>query len=708
MNLVTLKNWMLAGCVALGLVACGGGGSGGTPILGGGGTTNTSPTLVVGLSSTTVSGAAPVTVTATLKDGAGLALPNVVVAFTTTGSSGTFSANSALTDANGVATVTLSPASASATGADSVVATATVGTDKIIGSAGFSLVATTAKIVSFTSAAGGSAASPISAYGQTVLTIGLSGASPAAPVTLSLASACVSAGKATLSSTSLTATSNTVTVTYKDTGGCGSTTSADTLTASISGTTAQSQLQLFLSSPLANNIVFVSATPETIYLKGSGLTTSSQVVFQVNDAANNPLPNQVVRLGLSTFAGGLTIEGAQSTVTQTTDGQGRVTALVNSGTVPTPVRVTAALASGITTVSSNLAVAVGLPSQLNFSLAQQTINIEGYNVDGTPNVYSVLAADRSGNPVPVGTTINFWVEGGQVAATAQTTLISGLAKASASFVSQAPRPTDGRISVVAYALGEESFVDLNGNNVWDPGEPFQDLGDIVKDRLFDFNNFGYDPLTDEFISLSGVAAGSKACVDSSSTYPILKLIPDGADAWIPVRPNTCDGTWTSRTYVRRSIETVLSTSAAQALWGSKEGLSASCASVVKQNGSDPANRTPMPAVRGSDTWYAGAGVKNGALFFLASDANPIRFNPMASGTVIEAGSPSKGLTVKVVGGTPVANTADPFPGVAVTYTFADDADRPGNFALSFRSPGGLGTTYFITIDPNRGPPSTCP
>ena len=161
---------------------------------------------------------------------------------------------------------------------------------------------------------------------------------------------------------------------------------------------------------------------------------------------------------------------------------------VNSGTLPTPVRVNArcrAATPVIATVSSNLSVAVGLPSQLNFSLSQGTKNIEGYNIDGTPNTYQIIAADRSGNPVPAGTSINFVTEGGQVEAIKQTQLVSGIARTTANFVSSEPRPVDGRVTVTAYALGEESFLDLNGNNVRDAGESFQDLGNIFKDRNFD-------------------------------------------------------------------------------------------------------------------------------------------------------------------------------------------------------------------------------
>ena len=60
--------------------------------------------------------------------------------------------------------------------------------------------------------------------------------------------------------------------------------------------------------------------------------------------------------------GGLTLDGVSTTVTKTSDSNGLVTALVNSGTIPTPVRIRATLVtSAVTTSSSNLSVAVGLP-----------------------------------------------------------------------------------------------------------------------------------------------------------------------------------------------------------------------------------------------------------------------------------------------------------------------------------------------------------
>ncbi len=132
------------------LAACGGGGGssgasgfpgGGSGGGGGGGSTGV-PTLTVSLSSTTVTGAAPVTVTALLKDGAGVPVSGQVVNFSATGALGTFSPSSALTDATGSVTVKLAPASASANGADAVVAVATLNTINVTGTVGFQVIPT--------------------------------------------------------------------------------------------------------------------------------------------------------------------------------------------------------------------------------------------------------------------------------------------------------------------------------------------------------------------------------------------------------------------------------------------------------------------------------------------------------------------------------------------------------------------------------------
>lgn len=691
MHLTAAIAVVLAGCSA------GGGSPGATSSTSGATTTGT---LTEAISSSTVTSASPATVSATVRTSTGAAVAGTVVTFTT-GAIGSLSSTTALTNSSGVATVTLSPASSTSSGADTVVATATVGTASLTATQGYQLSATTAQFSSFVSNTGTSATDKLASYAQALLTVNLSGVSSAAPATLSLTSQCVAAGKATISPASVTNTSGTATFTYKDTGGCGSTLTTDTVTATISGSGTSSNDQIYLTPPTANSITFTSATPATIYLKGSGYTESSNVKFQIVDTDGNALPGQQVSLSLSTFAGGLQINQGTSAVTETSDASGYVSVIINSGTVPTPVRVVATLPSGVSTVSSQLSVATGLPTQLHFSLAQGTFNIEGADIDGTPNTYTVRAADRSGNPVPDGTAVLFWAEGGQIQATATTATVDGVSSATAQFVSQAYKPADGRVTVLAYAIGEESFIDLNGTNVYQVGDPFQDLGDIVKSRLFD--NI-YDPANDETISLSlsGGAAGTSVCNNDTANYPQFAF-----DQYTPVKPQTCDGVWSGKTYVRKAAETVFSTSAANPLWASTAGLPSSCTATsqlyVAPQTIDTTGPHPFYPVASNPTWYTGA--STGALSVVLADTNAIRLNPMAAGTTVSVtADDGTTLTIAITGGSPVASTTEA-TAFGISYKFAAGVTSAGA-TLNILSPSKLVTTVHFVLN-SAATPSTC-
>lgn len=675
--------------------------------------------LRVSLSSGSISSASPATVTAVLTDSRGTPVAGQVIGFSVVRGLARTNLATSLTDATGTATVLLAPTSPTGAGADEVVASATLGGTALSDTKGFQINATNvtlsfASLGSFT----------LAEYGQTTLTLETSGASVGAPVNLSITSSCASQGKATISPSTLTTTTASVALQYRDSG-CGALQSADAIQAVVVGAANSASLALPLSRPGVSSLSFVQALPEAIYLKGSGLAESATVTFEVRDAAGSALRDEPVQLTLLSGAGGTTMEGRAVgvPVTVRSDAQGRVAARVNSGTLPTPVRVQASitLASGVvvSTVSSNLSVAVGLPSQLNFSLAQGSRNIEGYSIDGVANTYSIIASDRSGNPVPSGTTINFVTEaGGSIEATKQTQLAGGIARATANFVSSEPRPLDGRITVLAYALGEESFIDLNGNNVYDPGEPFQDLGNIFKDRNFDGR---YDASTDEFIPLG--INNAAACVSSGN--PLLDL-----DSSIPSAPGTCSGNWSGagQVYVRRAVETVLSTSTPRPLWASVSGLEAGCSRIRVQTGPQPLGSAVAPSARratvGSDTWYST--VSDGALSFIVADANPgrlvasptadltneanwvtlPRLNPMAAGSTVSAASTSVGFSVSLVGGATVPSTTDATV-ATVAYSFTDPSVTRGVVSLTFRSPSGAGGTYTIAVDRSRSPLSSC-
>jgi len=668
------------------------------------------PVLQIGLSSTSVSAAVPATVTATLTDARGQPVSGQVATFTIIRGLGRTNVGTALTDANGKAVALLSPATASSAGADEVTATVQYAGASLSATQGFQVQATNATIVSFVGPAS------LSAYGQDTLTLTLTGAAVDSPVKLSVSSSCAAAGKATVSPASISATSNVVALQYRD-NGCGAVQPSDLLQVVIDGTSTAKQLTLPIAAPAAVSLAFISSAPEQIFLKGSGFTESSIVTFEVRDAAGNPLPNKLVELRLQTGAGGVTMEGrgvesvdppSASPFTQTSNALGRVSVRVNSGTQPTPVRVHAKLnGDTVATVSSNLSVGIGLPSQINFSMSQQTINIEGYDIDNVPNTYTLIAADRSGNPVPVGTTINFVTEGGQVESSKQITQTSGISQATSNFVSAQPKPVDGRVSVVAYALGEESFIDKNGNNVFDSGEEFQDLGNIYKDRNYDGI---YTSTLDEFIGVNLAGNTSTACV-APTTVAIF-----GLTAYTPSVPGTCDGKWTGsgQIYVRRAVETVLSRSTARPLWPGGDSR------VNYVNGTLPMQTGPLTSqvtnyrVAGGDV-ICGAG-SSGSFTLLAADSNPgllksgladpidysdsnnyivlPRLNPMPAGTIVTASTPTQGFAVAMAGGTPVPSTSQATR-VGIGYTF--DTASTGTVTVTFTTPRGTGTSYTFSV-----------
>lgn len=662
------------------------------------------PVLQLGLSSTSISSGSPATATATLIDSSLKPVTGQVVTFTVVRGLGRTNVATALTNASGTAVALLSPTSSASVGADEITASVSYAGNSLSATQGFQVQATNATIQSFTGPAS------LSAYGQTTLVATLTGATVDSPVKLSISSSCAAAGKATVSPASISATSNSFTLQYRD-NGCGAVQPSDLLQLVIDGTSTAQQLSLPISAPAAVSLAFISAAPEQIFLKGSGFTESSIVTFEVRDAAGNPLPNRLVELRLQTGAGGVTMEGrgvesvdppSASPFTQTSNASGRVSVRVNSGTQPTPVRVSAKLnGDTIATVSSNLSVGIGLPSQLNFSLSQKIKNIEGYNIDGTTNTYTIFAADRSGNPVPAGTSINFVTEGGQIESIKQIQQINGISQTLANFVSAEPRPADGRVSIVAYALGEESFIDKNGNNVYDPGEDFQDLGNIFKDRNFDGI---FDPAFDEYIGLTLGSNTSSACASTGASAALLAL-----DASIPSVPGTCDAKWSGagQVYVRRATETVLSTSAARPLWPiGTTNVTFASAPIVLQVSSNPADTLSFnPA--GGDSICTTA--KSGSFQLIAADANPgkaspfinKRLNPMAATTVISSSTPTTGFSTSIVGGSPVPSTTDASL-TAVGYAF--DTAVSGTIFVTFTSPSGTGTSVGFTVNLK----ATCP
>lgn len=236
---------------------------------------------------------------------------------------------------------------------------------------------------------------------------------------------------------------------------------------------------LKITEQTAQNITFDKAEPAQIGLKGSGGIELSRVTFKVNGPTGSPLAGVPVTLTLNNNVGGVCLSNVSpcaQTVTLNSDASGIVTALVQSGTIATTVRVTATAkdsrAETIATQSSRLVISTGIPDQDSMSLAASEYNppsyINGYEVD-----VSVRMADAFNNPVPEGTTVNFTASGGLIQDSCET---NALSSCTVKWIAQSPKPANGKVTILATALGNESFIDRNGNGQYDNTDSFATNG----------------------------------------------------------------------------------------------------------------------------------------------------------------------------------------------------------------------------------------
>jgi hypothetical protein len=546
-----IRNAFLIGMIGLAgfITGCGGGGAGGTTAT----TTTTTPaaagapSMTVALTDnavvpnaiSTLSAGITGVLTATVRDQNGLAVPNALVTFSTDSAFGTFNpaSGTTLTNASGLATLQIS---AGATSGASTVNVAAVwkenGTD-VRASGGVNYIVSAGGVV-----AGLGINAPVlgintlSAYGTTSIQVTVTGAT--APLNVSFTSPCATSGKAILTP-SVTTIGNIAIASYRD-NGCGNT---DIITASLTtGVSASSTLNV--TAPSASSIQYLSATPEVITLKGTGSATApetSTVKFKVLDTLGNPI-SRTVNFSLNTTLGGITFSNGLTTASATSDAtSGEVQIGVNSGTLPTPVRVLATISgTTIQTQSNQLTVSTGLPDQAHTSLSASIFNIDGLRFDGTTSVISINLADHFSNPVPDGTVVNFVAEGARVGSSC-TTVDS---TCSVTFTSQDLRPTDGRVTVLAFAVGEESFTDLNSNGTVDNagemidsngdpadmGEAFVDfdedgIRDAANEPFFDFDNNGsFRSAGDLFYNGILCTAGAAICSATKSLHVNKSLV----------------------------------------------------------------------------------------------------------------------------------------------------------------------------------------
>lgn len=195
---------------------------------------------------------------------------------------------------------------------------------------------------------------------------------------------------------------------------------------------------------------------------------------------------------MSTTAGDLSI----SPQTTLSDSNGFVSTTVSAGTVPTDVSITATVdGSSISTTSRILKVSTGVPVQRSVSLSATKFNPRAADRDGEEVEVTMRMADDFGNPVVDGTAVTFWAEGGAI----QPNCTTKNGTCTVIWRSQEERPHDNRVTILAFASGNESFVDAITNGQYDAEETFTDLAEAYRD---DDESSTYD-LGEPYVNLEG-------------------------------------------------------------------------------------------------------------------------------------------------------------------------------------------------------------
>ncbi|AWB64957.1 hypothetical protein C2869_00210 [Saccharobesus litoralis] len=351
-----------------------------------------------------------------------------------------------------------------------------------------------------------------------------------------------------------------------------------TATATAGAVSLNSTVQIDNAEAATTSIEFVSAIvnndPDAriISFPGTGDTEQAEITFKALDSGNVASKGEKLCFELTTDVGGISISPTSAFTLE--DGSAKV--VVKGGRVSTPVRVIATLAKDdgscsddasenllrVRSVSDELTVSTGLPDSNSTNLSLETINVEAWNFSNVQVPVTARLFDHYNNPVPNGTAVSFRTEGGGI----EPSCVTSNGVCSVNWSSGSPRPSDGvfgtqgkslsngicdldndgfadagepaanglpcvvngvayplakpragRASILATAIGEESFIDSNadgyytgaepfvdedGDNNYDAGETYTDLDgngaytpserfDDLDEAFIDFNDDGY-------------------------------------------------------------------------------------------------------------------------------------------------------------------------------------------------------------------------
>lgn len=511
-----------------------------------------------------------------------------------------------------------------------------------------------------------------------------------------------------------------------------------------------------VTESVTGSIEFVSSSTTSIALKGTGgvgRTETAILQFRIKDENGNPDPQEFVRFQLSTDVGGLLLDPVEAH----SNNDGLVQTVIRAGDVPGVVRVIAIHgpedgnpdnnSNRISSVSDLLTLSTGLPDNDSFTVSPAHLNVEGLDYNGEDSVVTVFLADHQNNPVPDGTSVFFQTEGGAIDPACNT--VSG--QCQVTWNSQNPRPftasdynnsiaskcdmffgaiapcslgirnsdgsidqpLGGRATVLAFAIGEENFVDLNSNGVFDIGEFIENYD--LSEAFVDHNENG------QYDGVECSSAGDP-CLPANSNGGEFEEFEDfNSDGLFTPRNGIYNGRLCSAVaqqagacswdlvHIRRNIEIVMSGSDAYARFITPNNGNVNCNSIIADDGSE----TVLVALEPSDvpgfcdvnlidlSNYSGVGntITEVPVEIIFSD---IYNNPLPYETSIAVNASNGILTGEVADVLASSNSSTPDRlAVVIARETVGNSISSGSMKVVFTTPNGVRTTHVLNIRDDR-------
>lgn len=214
------------------------------------------------------------------------------------------------------------------------------------------------------------------------------------------------------------------------------------------------------STGIAASIVLIGSGVTNLSIKGTGSNETTVLTFEVRDSLGFPISsaNQVtVTFQILGGPGGGEYVNPTSAPT---DGKGRVTTRVSSGTRTGVLQVYAyARNDSVSASPVRVTISGGFPDPNHITLQHEKVNVAaGVGVLAGDNLkvgFQVLIGDQFGNPVPKDIAVSFTTTGGLITPTGAT---NDQGIATAQLTTGNPRPSGGKAVVTARTVGDSGTV----------------------------------------------------------------------------------------------------------------------------------------------------------------------------------------------------------------------------------------------------------